>query len=119
MREWPKNKTETVPYSAIIDPIRDVFLGYYGCIGGFPKEIPYNGYNFGEETLLSHISPKEKLTTKYMDERGEDLLEILLNITFNLGIEQGKRMERSKLQTKFDMVNMAFRILKQVAEENE
>ena len=96
MKEWPKEKTETLDYEALIKPVRAALMQAYKFTRSKLKSIPYDGYNFGGQTLCCIGTPEYELnkeSIKYHKERGRDVLDIILMIAFNLGLENGRRIE--------------------------
>jgi hypothetical protein len=96
MKEWPKDKTETVYYEELITPVKKVLLKAYKLTSRKLKNIPYDGFNFGSHSLVGLPPPNEQLEKdmiEYHKERGRNILDIILMIAFNLGLEQGRRLE--------------------------
>lgn len=96
MKEWPEDKTTILRYEDLITPVRKAFLTAYRLVSRKKKSIPYEGYNFGGQSLVTISPPDEQLQEEmisYHKERGRDILDIMLMIVFNLGMEQGRRIE--------------------------
>jgi len=102
MKQWPEDKTATLYYEDLVTPVRKAFLKAYKLVSRRKKNVPYEGYNFGGFSLAGSPPPDEHLQEemiKYHRERGRDILDIILMIAFNLGIEQGRRLEAKNSET--------------------
>lgn len=98
LKKWPENPTELLPYKDIINPIKEIIIkGYRLWRKDEVKGFDYEGYNIGKEELLNQPSPRERLSEKclaYEKKLGHNLIDVVLNIVFLMGIEQGRRAER-------------------------
>lgn len=96
MKKWPKDKSKTVPFRDLVKSVKKALLFAYDLKRkNKNKNIPYNGYNVGNSTLVCDFSPKEKLRVKNLkynlEEQGRDALDVIIGIAVQLGIEQGER----------------------------
>lgn len=96
MKKWPTDN-ETVPIRRLAWGIKDAIKFAYNMTRkNKESDIPYLGYDIGEDTKRGSFSPNQKLryeNLKYQKkEQGRDALDILLVIAIQLGIEQGKRL---------------------------
>lgn len=98
MKKWPNNTTELLPYSYIAGPIKEILNKGYRLIRKDEiKEFDYEGYDIGVNELQTNLSPSSRLTEshiKYEKKLGRNLIDIVLNIMFLMGVEQGRRAER-------------------------
>ena len=96
MKDWPKDKNETVYVDHLLDPLHSSLLA---AIAGGPSVyftgIPYDGYNIARQDLVASYSPEERLTaeslTWWLEGQGKDVYSQILLIAFQLGVEQGRR----------------------------
>ena len=99
MKNWPKDKTVSLSAEELVTPVLKVIEAGYKLERKEPIcSIPYNGYNIGSCELACCLSPKEAFSKKgleYNDERDRSLLEVALYVAFQLGIEQGRRLNEN------------------------
>ena len=93
---WPEDG-RTASYSELHGEFR-ALLGEAFTIEDKPiagKAIPYDGHDVGESELVSNFHVRDRLTKEYLDDdledQGRDRLDVLLNIWFQFGMEQGRR----------------------------
>jgi hypothetical protein len=98
MKRWPENASELLSYNEIISPIKDILnKGYNLLRKNHITSFDYEGYNIGKHELQNHPSPKARLSEEALaieKKFGHNLIDVVLNITFLLGVEQGRRAER-------------------------
>lgn len=98
MKVWPENPSELVPYSDIVNPLKDVLRkGYRLFRRDEVKSFEYEGFNIGTQELERQPSPRVRLTEKFLEQEkklGYTLMDSVLNMMFLMGIEQGRRAER-------------------------
>lgn len=97
MKNWPEDKFTYVYYEELMAPLRKSLNAAYDIKRTPLKNIPYDGFNAGPDWLCGNPPPDQQLQAdmiKYHKERDRDVMDILLNIAFALGMEQGRRMER-------------------------
>lgn len=98
MKKWPNNPTELLPYNNIASHIKEIInKGYKLFRKDEVKEFDYEGYDIGSIELQTNPSPSLRLTEsfiKYEKKLGRNLIDIILNIMFLMGVEQGRRAER-------------------------
>ena len=102
---WPAyNKTEEL--DRLIKPITEAFnFGYEVKRKNKGKDVPYNGFGFGKLSAVCTLPPEvllEESSLKYHRQRDRELIDILFQIAFNLGIEQGRRLIEKNLASKLD-----------------
>lgn len=97
MQKWPDHR-EMVSYDDIIAPIKFILdRGHYIHPIATIEEFDYDGFNIGKNELRIAASPKKRLSKeglKQEKQEGKTLVDVLLNITFLLGMEQGRRSEQ-------------------------
>lgn len=105
MKKWPKDKTVSLSAGDLISPVLKVVEAGYNLERKEPtRSIPYDGYNIGAHELACCFSPKEafsKSGLEYNEERDRSLLEVALYVAFQLGIEQGRRLNQK--DNEFDL----------------
>lgn len=110
MKSWPKNGS-VVPFSELVESVKKALLfGYCMRRKNQDKDIPYTGYCIGKDLLATCLTPEERLkveSLKYdLEDQGRDLIDVLLGLAIQLGIEQGKRiMEKDQATTKLLLVS--------------
>ena len=110
MKEWPKDGT-CVMFSDLAGPLRKVLrFGYILKRKNGNKDIPWDGYNIGKKELSTCLNPEEALTAESLafakEDQGCDLLDAIITIAIQLGIEQGRRMERKETKERNSLKNM-------------
>jgi hypothetical protein len=119
LKKWPENPTELLSYKDIINPIKDIInKGYRLWRKDEVKGFDYEGYNIGERELLNQPSPHERLSEKclaYEKKLGHNLIDVVLNIVFLMGIEQGRRVEKQDIKQVDDL----FQTLEKYRETNK
>ena len=101
MKKWPDDGS-VVHYRNLIDPLKSILNSGYNFIrkkqaNGFD----YDGYNIGKEEQKIFANPKTRLKEDYLAKEakvGRNLIDVVLNIVFLLGIEQGRRTERVNIK---------------------
>lgn len=111
MREWPTDKTETVYYSELIDPVVDAFRFAYDLKRkNRDKDIPYTGYNIGKDERVSCLPADQHLSSGNLiyseEDQGRDACVEILGLAFQLGMEQGRRHLREKLSRHLYMYDL-------------
>ena len=95
MKKWPEKQTETVNFVELMIPLKKIMKDNYTQKSNVVKTIPYDGYDFGPIGRACLPGPKELLKAsnlKYdQEEQGRELMDTLLMVVFNLGMENGRR----------------------------
>ena len=96
---WPDND-KPAQASDILKPIRDAIeFAYTLRRKNEGLDIPYTGHDIGEEEKACCISPHNGINAEAiefaLDHNGMDALHEILGLALLLGIEQGRRMERT------------------------
>ena len=94
-KPWPPGD-ELVDFDQLVGPLASVLKQAGRWI---PKagRIKYNGYDIGKKEQATCLSPdfsKESLAVAR--EHGETVVDVVLKIAFQLGVEQGRRMARKE-----------------------
>jgi len=98
MKKWPDNKSAVLPYEDLVKPLKELLeKGYRLYRKAEIKEFEYEGYNIGEQELHTYLSPKNRFLEKSLEHEkklGNNLVDVVFNVLFLLGVEQGRRAER-------------------------
>lgn len=108
MKKWSDDPSALVQYKRLIDPLKDIINKGYKLIRNDIKSFDYEGYNLGKQDLLTFPSPKNQFAEKHIEKfnkKNIKLIDIVLNITFLLGVEQGRRSERQEQKSTEALIN--------------
>lgn len=102
---WPKNPNKPADYESLIDPVvKTIKKTYRMTKKKITGPIPWDGVDdigptgrASSPTKLKEIL--SRATLKYHEERGRDLLEVLIMVAVSCGIEQGRRIQRERLKS--------------------
>lgn len=98
MKRWPENPAELLPYKDIAGPLKEILTkGYRLFRKDEVKAFEYEGFNIGKQELKSQPSPRVRFSQtclEYEKKFGANLIDVVLNVMFLMGIEQGRRAER-------------------------
>ena len=98
MKKWPEKPSDLLAYKDIVNPLKEVLTkGYRLFRKEEVKSFDYEGFNIGKNELQNHPSPRVRLSEKYLElekKVGHSLIDVVLNVVFLLGVEQGRRAER-------------------------
>ena len=106
MKKWPDDPRALVSYTQLISPLKAILDQGYRLIRKPQAGFEYAGHNIGKQEQKIHANPKAQLTQKHLaanQQKGVHLIDVVLNIAFLLGIEQGRRSER-KDQATYDQL---------------
>jgi hypothetical protein len=99
MMEWPRDPNQCVSFTDITGPLVDSARRLLK-VEWDGKDVPYEGFPLGLEMQAGSFNPDEKLKAeqiRYDDEdQGRDPLEVMIGIAVQVGIEQGRRIDRQK-----------------------
>jgi len=110
MKKWP-DKNKPIRFSDAIKHVRRlVGQGYDLVRKNRDQDLIYEGYNIGWRELTGCLEPPERFKAEYLryseEEQGRDLMDEILGLAFQLGIEQGRRMQRDKDTTLLAMIDI-------------
>src|SRR5271165_2751281 len=108
MKKWSDDPSALVQYAKLITPLKDIINKGYKLIRNDIKSFDYEGYNIGKSDLQVFPSPKNQLQEKNLakqNNRNVKLIDIILHITFLLGVEQGRRSERQEQKSTEVLIN--------------
>ncbi len=98
MKQWPRNRKKPLVFSVLVSSICKYVRKNYDLVQRGPSLTAYNGYTLGIDALACSLPPDEALTHEALaytlESHGRDGLEVILTTAVQLGIEQGKRIER-------------------------
>ena len=100
MKVWnSEGKPEN--FSDLVNPLVDAIKFSYKLERkNEDKDIPYEGFDIGDREQISNLSPDELLKAKSLewskDDQGRTALEEIIGIAFQLGIEQGRRIDKHR-----------------------
>jgi len=97
LKQWPENEKQIVPFEDLISPVVDAVFNVYELKRKHEDGIPYDGYNIGKTSLAGSHDPQvllEKDGLEYWAERGLTPMHLLLTVAFQLGMEQGIRLNK-------------------------
>lgn len=100
MKKWADNGA-LVQYHRLIDPLKSIIDRGYRLIRRDVKSFDYDGYNIGKEEQHIYPSPKTQFSEEFLENRqkkGINLIDVVLNVTFLLGVEQGRRTAKVEQQ---------------------
>jgi len=102
MKRWPENVSELLPYKDIVNPLKEIVRqGYRLWRKDEVKTFEYEGYNIGKQELQSQPPPNVRLSEKFLEHEkksGHTLMDVVLNVMFLMGVEQGRRAERRDMK---------------------
>jgi hypothetical protein len=102
MKKWPDDPAQLLSYNDIAIPIKDILrTGYRLFRRDEVKSFNYEGYNIGKQEFISIASPRLRLTEKFLEhekKNGHNLIDVVLNIMFLMGVEQGRRAEKKNIK---------------------
>lgn len=98
MKRWPDESSELLPYKDIANPLKEIIRqGYRLWRRDDIKGFEYEGYNIGKCELQTQPPPCVRLSEQYLTHEkklGHTLMDVVLNVMFLLGVEQGRRAEK-------------------------
>jgi hypothetical protein len=99
-KPWPKDGKPASFGEDILPPLlRAIRFAYDLKRRNAGKSVPWNGLDIGEEEKVGCHTPKVKLSRRQLkyseEEQGRDVLEEIVGLAVQLGIEQGRRIDRT------------------------
>jgi hypothetical protein len=107
MKKWPDNGS-LVSYDRLIKPLKSILDRGYRLFRKDVKSFDYDGYNIGKEERNIYASPKTRFESKSLadaQKKGTNLIDIVLNVAFLLGIEQGRRIQKAEQEQTNNLLN--------------
>jgi hypothetical protein len=99
MKCWPKDETEYVPFEELITPLVKAMHHCYN-LKRIHKNVDfkYDGYELSFHEAATNPQADDALSAETLkwreEEHGHEAFETILQIAFQLGVEQGRRLER-------------------------
>ncbi len=105
---WPEDGS-TAPFEDLILPIRKAIKAAYSMRRRRAKQdVPYHGYDIGQHVKAGSFGPDEALTAANLaysnEDQGRDALDVILGLAMQIGIEQGRRIERERIDERLALV---------------
>ncbi len=102
MKKWRKDG-EPESFTSIADHIKKAIkFAYKMERTNVKKDIKWEGLDIGQKEKATCYSPDEQLTAENLkysfEEQDKDALDEILALALRLGIEQGRRIEKSGLE---------------------
>lgn len=118
MKRWPRGN-KPVDFDELTDPLRKAILfGYKLERKNEDKDVPWRGLNIGQKEMGILPPPDVRFKAKYLalreEGQGEDLLDTVLAIGVQLGIEQGRRVAYKELEEKRTLEDLKKRVEKRL-----
>jgi hypothetical protein len=109
VKNWPSDRGSLLSYEALVNPLKKILNSGYKIMRLIQvKEFEYDGFNLGEEELKIFSPPHKLFTEKYIENEKanqNNVIDIVLNMVFCLGMEQGRRSEYRKNLTAIDLLS--------------
>lgn len=107
-KKWPDSSILTA-FSEIIEPLKSILEEGYTLKRKAQKTFEYFGYNYGKIESKFFPSAKDRLTESGLKnektKHNRNLIDVILHITYLLGIEQGRRAERKAARPINDIIS--------------
>ncbi len=118
-KAWPDEKS--VEFDDLCEPVcKALRFAYKLQRQNEGSSIPWTGLDLGQRELVCSPSPDDKLSASSLqfddEDQGRDALEVIVAIAVQLGIEQGRRMERSEYRPNREL---AVLLAEQVLRDNK
>jgi hypothetical protein len=99
MKEWPSDENCGVPADDIIFPLKKIVYEGYKFERKPVVQFTYTGYNIGKAERLYHPTPDERFSSRWLQNESKfkrTLLDNILFTAFQLGVEQGRRLDKNQ-----------------------
>lgn len=96
MKEWSSDDCVGVQYDSLIFPLKKIIHEGYRLERLPTKQFVYTGYNIGKEERRYFPTPEERFAARWLDNEAKHkrtLIDNVLITVFQLGIEQGRRLD--------------------------
>jgi len=97
--DWPDDGS-LVDFAKLIEPLVGVMKAGYFMRRRPIESLSYKGYNIGQRERATCLAPDDAFKKESLErakEQGRDLLDVVLQVAFQLGVEQGRRHEKRQL----------------------
>lgn len=98
MKSWPKNPQKVVDFSKAITPIKRLLLN---ILKSPQKDHKYTGYkNMGTHAACCFSGEdigNAECRNYHIDDQGRDVYDMILQLTWGLAMEQGRREAEAEL----------------------
>ncbi len=118
-KPWPKDD-KTVSFHEVTDPIMEALKFTHSIKRkNTAMDVPWKGLDIGESQKATCFVPDENLTADslafQLEDQGRTALEVIIGIAVQLGMEQGRRVERGDRTS----LNLAFIYAKELNRMNK
>lgn len=99
MKEWPSDESCGVPCEDLLVPLKKIVFEGYEIKRRPVTQFTYTGYNIGKADRLYYPTPDERFSSRWLENEtkfNRTLLDNILMTAFQLGIEQGRRIDRNQ-----------------------
>lgn len=94
--EWPRDTNKCVNFEQLVDPLIES-ARHLLKVEWDGKDVPYEGYPLGQ---AGSFDPDERLKAEQIryddEEQGRDPLNVMISLAVQVGIEQGRRIDRDR-----------------------
>jgi len=116
MTNWPKNDKH-MHFSELTEPVcRAIRKAYKLTSKDYGEGIKWTGPELPQSMRAGCLPYDELLTRKQLEyseqDQGRDPLEEIVGIAIQLGMEQGRRLNKTDLEIPLEILDMAVKILK-------
>lgn len=99
MKQWPKDGKPLTNFEQLTEPvIKAIRFAFKLNRKNEDLDIPWSGYDIGRKEQATSLTPDKKLSVenlKYQEEnQGRGALETIIELAVQLGIEQGRRLQK-------------------------
>lgn len=106
---WPDRDDDTLSFDLLTKPVCEAIRFAYELERrNQDSSIPWSGPDVGRTS--TSLQPKERLDRENLeyslDHQGRDALREIIGIAIQLGIEQGRRLERQSLESELCNIQM-------------
>lgn len=121
MKSWPTKKDEHVNFSDLTEGIlHAVRFAYKLTRKNAGKDIPYQGYDIGDDVKAGCPSPDIQLSAEHLryseEDQGREPIETIIGVAVQIGIEQGRRLERADMMPQIERAILYSKYAKEALE---
>jgi hypothetical protein len=96
MREWPDDGSPVSMEDLATGIVKAIRFAYRLKRQNADLDVPYTGYNIGEQALANCFDPVTQLTAEKLRyskyDQGREAIDEIVALAVRLGIEQGRRI---------------------------